>query len=428
MFFRHAAIFVSVVLAAGAHAESGFNADLQNRVKVLETEVARLQALPVVKTSDGGLRAETPDGASRIRIGGRLQADTAFYRSDVNPLGSGSEIRSARLRVSGAVSPVWDYKLEADFLPGQGVRLTEAYLAWRGLPRQTVMVGNLFELYGLEEFSSSTDLTFMERSLAIDALAPDYNQGVSWARWGDAYHIAAGVFGDSDNNRQPVKDCDSTTTPKTGCNESWGASARAVLALPNTDGHVVSLGASAYWRDPVSDDWRISARPDSHVTRFRAVDTGAIPGVTGVIATGLEASFTHGPWSWQGEWNRVALSRNAARSKVAFNGWYLLGSYVLTGESRPWDMATATYGRIRPAQKGGAWELALRYDTLNLNDGAVAGGRVRTATLGLNWYATPAIKLMANLIRVDGRKDYNNDGLVETDRPTVAQFRVQLAF
>lgn len=403
--------------------------DLQQRVTTLEAELAKIKAQPVVTKVDGGLRAQSADGQYRIRFGGRIQADYAFYDEDLNELGSGSELRSMRMRISGSATRRWDYKLEADFLTGGAVRVTEAYVAYKGMRNAVVMVGNLFELYGLEEFSSATDTTFMERSIAVDAMVPDYNQGVSYTRWGDAYNLAAGVFGDSANNAaQPVA-CDNSVSPKKSCNESWGYSARFVFAPLHAVGDTLSLGVSAYWRDPVTDSWRVRARPNSHVTSTRLVDTGSIAGVEAVAAVGLEASLTKGPLSLQAEYNQQMLSRTQGAKDAEFNGWYVYGSYVLTGETRPWDMPSATYGRISPkgdnySDTGGAWEVALRVDQLDVDDAGagIAGGDIKTTTVGLNWYANNNVKFMLNLIQVQSEKS----GL--SDDPTIVQARAQVAF
>ncbi len=71
---------------------------------------------------------------------------------------------------------------------------------------------------------------------------------------------------------------------------------------------------------------------------------------------------------------------------------------------------------------GGAWELALRYSNLDLTDGDFDGGKENNITFGVNWYATPNIRVMANYIHVDSEKE----GV--KDKPDIFQMRAQIDF
>ena len=388
--------------------------NLQQRVSALEAELAKLKTKPVLTKVDGGLRAQTADGSSKFRFAGRLQADYAFYDKDVKDLGSGSELRTLRLGSRGTLAPNWDYKMEADFVTGssQKIRVTEGYVAYTGMQNAMIQMGNIFEMYGLEEYSSSVDTTFMERSVAVDAFVPDYNQGIAYLRWGDAYSFSAGLYGNSTNDAASA------------VNESAGTSARLVFAPLHSTGDVISVGLSSYWRDVTSDTWRVRARPNSHVTPIRLIDTGAINDVNTATAVALEASMTKGAFSVQAEYNQQMLNRNHGKKDADFKGWYIYGSYVLTGESRVWDMPSATYSRPSPKGEGGAWEVALRFDQLDLDDtgAGISGGEMKTATLGLNWYPVNNVRFSTNLIQVNSEK-----AGVE-DNPNIIQMRAQVAF
>jgi len=386
--------------------------NLQKRVENLEAELAKLKSKPVLTKVDGGLRAQSTDGSSKFRFAGRVQADYAFYDKDVKDLGSGSELRTLRMGSRGTLAKNWDYKMEADFTTGGTVRVTEGYVAYTGMQNAVVQVGNIFEMYGLEEYSSSVDTTFMERSVAIDAFVPDYNQGIGYMRWGDAYSFSAGIYGDSTNDAQAA------------INESVGTSARLVFAPLHAAGDVLSLGMSTYWRDATRDTWRVRARPNSHVTPIRLVDTNLITDVSTATAVALEASMTKGAFSLQAEYNQQMLDRNHGKKDADFKGWYIYGSYMLTGEARPWDMPSATYGRPSPKGVGGAWEVALRFDQLDLDDigAGIKGGEMKTTTLGVNWYPVNNVRFSTNLIQVNSEKSG-----VE-DNPNILQMRAQVAF
>ena len=118
------------------------------------------------------------------------------------------------------------------------------------------------------------------------------------------------------------------------------------------------------------------------------------------------------------------LNRNHGKKDADFKGWYIYGSYVLTGESRVWDMPSATYSRPSPKNAGGAWEVALRFDQLDLDDtgAAISGGEMQTTTLGLNWYPVNNVRFSANAIQVSSKK------AGAEDNPNILQMRAQVAF
>lgn len=66
-----------------------------------------------------------------------------------------------------------------------------------------------------------------------------------------------------------------------------------------------------------------------------------------------------------------------------------------------------------------AVEAALRYSTLDLTDGGIAGGEVDDVTLGLNWYPFANVRWMANYVLSDV------DGAGEAD---AFQMRFQVDF
>jgi phosphate-selective porin OprO/OprP len=53
--------------------------------------------------------------------------------------------------------------------------------------------------------------------------------------------------------------------------------------------------------------------------------------------------------------------------------------------------------------------VTLRVSSLDLDDRAIAGGRLDDLTLGLNWYPNPVTRMMINWVRAD------REGLGEAD-------------
>ena len=87
-------------------------------------------------------------------------------------------------------------------------------------------------------------------------------------------------------------------------------------------------------------------------------------------------------------------------------------------------ISTATYGRPNSKNAGGAWEVALRFDQLDLDDtgAGIKGGEMKTATLGLNWYPVNNVRFATNLIQVQSEKS----GI--EDNPNILQMRAHVSF
>lgn len=370
-----------------------------------------------VALTDSGLDVRNRDLGARLRLGGRLHLDSARYNDDQIPLGDGSEVRRIRLEARARVAGDWAAKGSIE-LSGNEVDLKSTYLQYLGFENTAISVGNFKEPFSLEELSSSNDTTFMERAMMTE-LSPGRHFGIGASRWGDNATFTAGVFGEG---------ISSDTEDDAG----WGASARTTWFPVHAADRTLHLGAAIAYRETGDDDsFRVRARPESHVTDVRLVDTGVISGVNDIARIGLEAAGIMGPLSLQGEYAASGLGRGGGLPDLDFSGWYVQGSWVLTGESRSYKAESGKIGGVIPeynlgAGSLGAWELAARYSTIDLTDGALIGGEQDNLTLGLNWYVSPNIRFMFNYVNV---LDVKRPGAPEDgDKPHIAQVRAQFNY
>jgi len=360
---------------------------------------------------DHGLVIESRDKVISLRIGGRIQGDVALYDNQQTKLGSGTEVRRSRLFISGSLPNDWRFRTEYDFAHNE-VGIKDAWIGYQGLENVSLKFGNIQEPLGLEQAISSNNTTFMERALP-NALLPGYKLGSAIYSRGKNWSVSGGIFGDSVAASNGEDD------------EGWGLVAR-LTAAPHykDDKHALHVGVAAEVRKPNEQQKvRYRARPESHVSGRRLVDTRTIKAVDKTMTRGLEAAIVQGPWSLQGEYIHVDIQRDNAET-LALNGWYIYGSWLMTGESRRYRVNKGSFRPIKPKASYGAWELALRYSRLDLSDKDVHGGKQSNATIGMNWYASSNVRLMMNYIHV--RANPNRDGVQE--RPKIIQGRIQLVF
>jgi len=345
-----------------------------------------------------GIRAETEDKAFQARIGGRIQTDFAFFTEDddvkdaFGDLENGAEFRRARLFVRGVIYDRVAFKAQYDFAGGDA-DFKDVYIGLEEIPYAgNILVGHFKEPFTLEEFTSSKYITFLERGLP-NAFAPSRNMGFMATN-----HLAderlnwqLGVFRDSDGFGSSSGDGSFNVTGRVSGTPYFEENGRKLA----------HLGMAFRYGDPDDDEVRFRQRPEAHLAP-RLVDTGDIAS-DGVGRLGLEAATVLGPLSFQGEYVHNWVDTDAGEPE--FHGHYVQASYFLTGEHRRYKSQRGVFDRVRvnrPFLFGdggpGAWEIAARYSSIDLQDGSVAGGALQDVTGGVNWHLNDNTRVMANYV------------------------------
>ncbi|HSL71253.1 MAG TPA: porin [Longimicrobiales bacterium] len=329
-----------------------------------------------------------------VHPNGRLQLDAVVYRDDRKDLSNGTEVRRARLALLGALAERWTFQLEADFSDNE-IKVSDAWVLYHASPAVRVQLGNFKEPFSLEAVTSSRFITFLERSLA-DAFVDSRNIGAAVRAYFAPISLTVGAFG-----QDPGELGDS----ELGDSEGWSLDLRATAAPILTDRALLHLGGALRHRTPDAragggDRARFRTYSESHLERTRFLDTGPIAGVTAHDQLGLEAAVVYGPWSLQAERIFTAI-RSQVGDDPVLSGAYAYISWVITGESRVYVPATGVFMQPVPRRAAGAVELAARYSTVDLNDGAVAGGAGTNWTLAANWYANESVRISANYVITD---------------------------
>ncbi len=338
--------------------------------------------------------------AVELKPSGRLHLDYASHNADVKAFDDRGLVRRAQFGVDAKFGDGWSGKVVYDFAAGGALK--DAYLRYGGWKQAQITLGQSKVPFGLEQLESTNDLTLMERALPSNAFTLSRRKGVTFATDGPRHTFSVMAFGSS-----------------VGGNEGHGAAARLTFAPIDDKQDVVHLGVALTSERP-STDVSFSTRPESLPTDPKLVRTGTIPGVSRIDQIGLESAWKHGPLSLQGEWMGSRSQRDSGRPTASFEGWYVSGSWFITGESRLYH--DGVFKSVSPDSKTGAWEVTARYSRINLDDGAIAGGRENNMTLGLNWYYNDHLRVMANVIDVHSRRA----GL--HDDPRIFALRAQVAF
>ncbi len=405
---------------------------LSQKVEGLEKNVGKKNFLAAYWKS--GLRLDSADGKFKLKVGGRIMNDWAVYSTDeelrrqFGRIGDGSEFRRARLFMEGSVYGNIKYKFQYDFASSDPFK--DAYIQIKKVPMAgNFTVGHFKEPFSLEELTSSKYITFMERSLP-NVFSSGRNLGVRLNRsFMDKRATAAFGFFRQGNPAD--------TSSTFGNSGTYNATTRLTM-LPwyvEKGRQLVHLGLS--YRHAFHDEnerIRFRQRPEAHLGP-RLVETPRFH-VEDVDYFAPEVALVYGPASLQFEW-MSALADRPTGEDLHYNGYYIFGSFFLTGEHRPYKTSSGAFNRVKPKKnfdwKGGygALELAARYSMIDLNDEDMNGGELSNFTFGVNWYLNPNVRIMLNYVRAMLDEDdcyYKGDMGDHCGDADIVQARFQVDF
>lgn len=412
-------------------------------------------AKPATEISwDGAPKLTTKDGWT-FKPRGRIHIDSGSVSSpgayENANLGYRTRVRRARLGFEGTVPGGFGYKLEADFANGN-VGFGDVWFTYNPSNAPVVVrVGSFESLNSMEQISSSNFITFIERSSFNDAFI-------------NARRLGAAVALKSKDNdwRAEVGMFSGHAIDSSLDNDGWIGAARLVYA-PQALGGQLHFGLNYQHRDFASNVSggtstgvgmpstnqlaRYRARPNSQLTDVRFVDTGNFA-ATGDDIFGIElgAAFKGLHLHAEAQWLKARgySAGDLAVGSDAFSGGNLavtptedpgfFGAFAevgwfITGETRGYKRGDGTWARtkvLNPISKGGmgAFQIAARYEYLDLNDDALwngvtnnfttgasslaalntrlgRGGTQSSYILGFNWHLSDYLRLMLNYNRIE---------------------------
>lgn len=344
----------------------------------------------------------------RGSLGDAAEADRARDFAD------GTNFRRVRFGVEGKAFGDWDYNFLFDFggsgVEGAGV-INQAWLQYSGLGFAKLRIGAYAPPTGMDDQTSVTQTPFLERAAVSELVrgmaGADARTAASLLANGERWNIALSVTG----NTAGVSTFD----------EQLGVIGRLTYVPLKGKDYLAHIGVNASMIvEPAAagpdfgagavTSIRLRERTESRVEGVRLIDTGSID-AENALALGLEAAVQYRAFTLQSEvFNIDVQRRTGVLADPEFSGWYLQGTWTLTGQPRRYNVATAAFDMPRVEKPFslktgdlGVWEIAARYSTLDLDDAVagIRGGEQDIVTLGVNWQPNNAVRFQANVQRVD---------------------------
>jgi phosphate-selective porin OprO/OprP len=317
------------------------------------------------------------------------------------------DLNRARVGLDGRVSRYVEYQVERE-VRGTKRPWRDVFVKIRPMRAFQVQLGRFKMPFSLEQTTGSMDLNFAYRALASTYLAPSRDVGVmaygNIPRNGLKYEL--GVFREGGDNARITEEA----FPVSQRTVAGRIVTRPLTAVSNASLRELQVGL-AFTTGRVPEGLN-SLRLET-VSGERLVDRVYINGLRRRV--GAELLWRPGPLSVQGEVIRVSEERrgqgidNENLPDVVQRGWYLSGTWLITGEEKKDNVEPAA-----PFLQGGfgAVEIGGRVEGLTFgggarNDLALPGPRARrildtkdTAwTVGLNWYLNRFVGIRTNIVR-----------------------------
>ncbi len=427
---------VQLISTNGVAAAQRVPADLVERLEAAEAELAELRAAhdqPKTLTDrlaalEERFRADK-DKLPLIRLSGVFQLDYATFKQDgeslamFNRIPNGVGFRRARLKALGNVTEQTRYTMEFDFAAAGRPSFTDVWGEQQFLPYiGNARIGQYIQPITMDGATNFRHLDFMEYSQVFNAFDPFRRVGVmSWFNSDDEMsYFAASFYGTGFTFYNGNNPFDGNTVYN-----SLGGDNRFGTTL--TPGASIALRAThlLYYDDLAEGRYLMhvgagfnysqigghgTTGPDAQAYQARTIPGVFVgdPGGGGVTAAGtpftldtgrfratdfsiyhLEWAANYGSAHFQTEYVATVVNQANGGLPVFLDGVYAQAGYFLTGESVGYNKQNGTmdynvkpnsqlFGLGRHAEMcgWGAWEVAARYDFLDLRGTKILAGNI----------------------------------------------------
>ncbi len=372
-------------------------------------------------------------------VTGVIRFDQTMYKekthSGKTPPPNSANLRSFDIGGKIELSPVTMFYWELAF--ANGVGLNPTFVTYEGIsPNHILSAGYIPSPFCLENENSSKTIPFMERAMPVNAFSPCLGAGGMYHYWNSWMVFKASL------TQPPYGMFNDQTLDKERGNDRWGGTTRTVFVPINDGPHVLHLGGSFSFQDISPDQpddtgklkssLKFSSNPELRSRRTENFVSATIFNAERYYVSNAEIAGKWGPVQGDFEYFQARVKRldqtdaTIASDDLTFSGWYAQANYFLTGESREFKIKDVKFGGVTPTHSCGAWQIATRYSTINLDNKDIQGGKEDNISAALSWYPSKQIRWMANYVRANVKQQ--NPALPDKRIMDMLGVRLQIIF
>lgn len=400
------------LLTSAAKADKEVVEDVVNKVAAAEKKMPKI-------TTKGKIKIESADGNWSFQPIGRVMWDAVSNDSDKDTTQqfNGTELRRARLGFEGKIYN-WGYKLEGDFATGT-TAIKDAFVSYN-----TKLAGNKLGVkfgqsqiaFGFNTAASSKYMTFMDRPWYADsALSPARESGIAAKLSGESWSLASSLTVGEIASGTTNEDADGTTLALRG----------TFVPFKQDKTHLIQVGAGYKNVSSAANGFSYSQHLVAHkdLTKIAAGSSISAANFDGSDAFEIDAVGIFGPFHALAEYNNFSANSklaSGAGSDIDFDSYSVEAGYFLTGESM--KLKHGFWDGVKPKSSTGAWQIATRFEGMNIDDGVTGDDEAQKWTIGLNYYPTANIRLMLDYDKVT---KWDQAGVDLNQEPSAIKFRAQ---
>jgi phosphate-selective porin OprO/OprP len=448
--------------------------DHSKEIKALKAQIKALdKKIKTKNKEDNNTSSAINMNSDKLKIGfdGEFQANRNFVENTGKS--ASAYINAAKVSLKGRISPEWGYKFMVDFADedvgtdntdlklgntmikedfayapkvSRKVSIKDANIQFYGFHPVVIAIGRMFP-----DMSISHGEMFLETP-ALGGLLPINRNGIYVSTHGDAWY-ASTTFTHSGP---------SSTDSKDDVNMTWYR--KLAVAPIKTKDNLLHIGGSWVTKFPKTNNYSttdFNQRPENGLGSV-LVGTAYLNNIQRTETWMADTAYQHGPALISAEYARTNVKRYGVKNSK-FDGWYAQGSYVLTGESKAYDISCPSFSDIEPSKpfdlknnQYGAFEVKYRYSTVNyglnqidfgsmgLDDanklGVLAsltgsranglllnmnGGKMMMHTLGVNWILNNNLMFMVDYSfgKIKNSQVWGAFYLLDTKTPSATTFK-----